>query len=136
MSFFVGFVLCFFHKCHNRRVAKTVSILFFLPQSLQRNLPKVSRITDHKNANITFTSLSYIHIILYGRGKVNRQYAQTFPLRALYICAVCTKRPGSANNSWHCRIREFCSPIRNTLHHKTQAILLLRGFVFVSSNNS
>ena len=60
MSFFVGLILCSFHKCHNRRVAKTVFILLFLPQRLQLNLPKVSRRTDHKNANIIIY-LSFLH---------------------------------------------------------------------------
>ena len=60
MSFFVGLILCSFRKCHNRRVAKTVFILLFLPQRLQLNLPKVSRRTDHKNANIIIY-LSFLH---------------------------------------------------------------------------
>ena len=93
MSFFVGLVLCFFHKCHKRRVAKTDFILFFLSQSLQLNLPKVSRIIDHKNANITITSF-FLWYYYYTTKREGSQYANCTNFSS-FFCLFCTMRPGA-----------------------------------------
>ena len=65
ISFLVGFCPCSLYKCHNIFTASIDFILFFLSHNLQLNFSNVSRIIDHKNANITFPSLSYSYIISY-----------------------------------------------------------------------